>query len=47
MGLKPRLALLCVAHLDHQTALLASIIGAFALNLAISLNHRPDRYVAM
>ncbi|MBC3920463.1 YitT family protein [Undibacterium sp. CY18W] len=28
-------------------ALLASVIGAFALNLAISLNHRPDRYVAM
>ena len=29
------------------TALLASILGAFALNLAISLNHRPGRYMAM
>ncbi|MCH8617758.1 YitT family protein [Undibacterium sp. TS12] len=28
-------------------ALLASVIGAFALNLAISLNHRPGRYMAM
>lgn len=28
-------------------ALLASILGAFALNLAISLNHRPGRYMAM
>ncbi|MBK1888875.1 YitT family protein [Undibacterium sp. 14-3-2] len=28
-------------------ALAASILGAFALNLAISLNHRPGRYMAM
>jgi len=28
-------------------ALLASIMGAFALNLAIMLNHRPGRYMAM
>ncbi|MEB0137443.1 MULTISPECIES: YitT family protein [unclassified Undibacterium] len=28
-------------------ALGASILGAFALNLAISLNHRPGRYVAV
>lgn len=28
-------------------ALLASILGAFALNLAISLNHKPGRYMAM
>lgn len=28
-------------------ALLASVLGAFALNLAISLNHRPGRYMAM
>ncbi|MFZ6654355.1 YitT family protein [Undibacterium sp. TJN19] len=28
-------------------ALLASVIGALALNLAISLNHRPGRYMAM
>ncbi|MFZ6874924.1 YitT family protein [Undibacterium sp. Di27W] len=28
-------------------ALRASILGAFALNLAISLNHRPGRYMAM
>ncbi|MBC3871642.1 YitT family protein [Undibacterium oligocarboniphilum] len=28
-------------------SLLASILGAFALNLAISLNHRPGRYMAV
>ncbi|MBC3930819.1 YitT family protein [Undibacterium curvum] len=28
-------------------ALLASVLGAFALNLAISLNHRPGRYMAV
>ena len=28
-------------------ALLASVFGALALNLAISLNHRPGRYMAM
>ncbi|MFZ6735454.1 YitT family protein [Undibacterium sp. Ji42W] len=28
-------------------ALLASLLGAFALNLAVSLNHRPGRYMAM
>ncbi|MFZ6725157.1 YitT family protein [Undibacterium sp. MH2W] len=27
-------------------ALIASILGAFALNLAISLNHRPGRYMS-
>ncbi|MDO8652146.1 MAG: YitT family protein [Undibacterium sp.] len=29
------------------TALLASILGAVMLNLAIALNHRPGRYMAM
>ncbi|CAN5713673.1 YitT family protein [soil metagenome] len=28
-------------------ALVASILGAVVLNLAIALNHRPDRYIAM
>ena len=27
-------------------ALITSILGAFALNLAISLNHRPGRYMS-
>jgi len=29
------------------TALLASIVGAVALNLVIALNHRPGRYMAV
>lgn len=29
------------------TALISSIIGAVAMNMIITLNHRPDRYLAM
>ncbi|NDP60774.1 MAG: YitT family protein, partial [Oxalobacteraceae bacterium] len=38
------LASLLVVNL---TALLASILGAVALNLVIMLNHRPGRYMTV
>lgn len=46
MGLDLSILLLSLSVVS-PIALLASIIGALALNLAISLNHRPGRYMAM
>ncbi|STR45282.1 YitT family protein [Iodobacter fluviatilis] len=42
------LFILCVGFgvVDHKQ-LLISVLGAFALNLAIAINHRPDRYIGM
>ena len=45
MGLDIGIVLASLAVVTPM-ALVASILGAFALNLAISLNHRPGRYIS-
>ena len=45
MGLDIGIVLASLAVVTPM-ALVASITGAFALNLAISLNHRPGRYIS-
>jgi uncharacterized membrane-anchored protein YitT (DUF2179 family) len=42
------LLILCVGFgvVNHKQ-LLISVLGAFALNLAIAINHRPDRYIGI
>ncbi|WP_374519766.1 YitT family protein [Undibacterium squillarum] len=46
MGLDILIVLASIRVVGWQ-ALAASVVGAFALNLAISLNHRPGRYMAV